>query len=350
MRNGSLFALLAILVPLLAGCPQVGNIRLIEDAPDDLEMLLEQHEYARARQLTGKYPSIDTQNLQARLTSLELAYTEATMTEARALEANKNLLGAVRLLSDALQKIPHSKRLRKLRNGIERDRVQLLQANERQRLVARGQYILEQQQLYKENVNLNPTSQAQQREYERYQKEAVILAGHLREHARIAMQQHDLAATQSCLELSRALHDDPEASALQTELQVIEQSLKQSRQQKARIRRKQTEKLLTETQQAINTNQLQEARAALTRIPPSSGTDEEVMALHDSLEQAVDTRVEQLLTTGDALYRADNISAALKTWTEALSLDPKNTEIRERTVRATKVLARLQELKRQQRK
>jgi hypothetical protein len=53
---------------------------------------------------------------------------------------------------------------------------------------------------------------------------------------------------------------------------------------------------------------------------------------------------------GDAQYRAEEILPALKTWTEAMSLDPENPEVRKRIDRANKVLANLEALKRQQQK
>ena len=51
---------------------------------------------------------------------------------------------------------------------------------------------------------------------------------------------------------------------------------------------------------------------------------------------------------GDAQYRADRVLEALRTWTEGLSLDPENPELRERVERANRVLARLEELKSRQ--
>jgi hypothetical protein len=55
-----------------------------------------------------------------------------------------------------------------------------------------------------------------------------------------------------------------------------------------------------------------------------------------------------MVARGDSLYRADNVHEALQHWNEALYLDPKNHALQERIDRANKVLARLEELKRQQ--
>ena len=106
--------------------------------------------------------------------------------------------------------------------------------------------------------------------------------------------------------------------------------------------------LLAEAQQALAKDDLQVARAAVVQIPHSEVHDSEVLAIQGDLHHAVDVRVKQLMIAGDKQYRADNVLQAVRTWTEALSLDPDNRELRERVERANKVLARLEQLKRQQ--
>lgn len=360
MRRISLGILLAGILPLLGGCPQVSNIRITGDSPADLETLVNNHEYVRVRQLTGKHPSLDSAELQARLKIYEQEYEQSIWTEAGTLEADGNLHAAVRLLSDALQKIPHSDRLREMRNSIEQDRIRKLRINEREKLLASGEHLAEQMQLYEDSIKLEPPDRSRQQEQEHNQADATRLADQLRMHARFAMEDDDLNASRTCLELSRKLHDSPATIALQSELQAIERSLKKTTQQKAsikkaRFKRKQnqehkvqTEILLAETRLALKTNQLHTARDTFTRIPQSRSNDSEVMAVRTHLEQAVSLRTKKLIASGDSQYRADNINAALKSWAEAQSLDPDNNKIRERTERATRVLARLDELKQQQ--
>ena len=135
----------AVLLPAIAGCSQMETIRIGQDRPEDLQPLIQRHDYARARQLTGKYPSLDTVEVQAWITSQESAYEAAVFSDARTLEKNNDLLGAVQLLSGALQKIPHSSLLRELRNTIEQQRVEQLKTNEREQLVSRAPFKLEQQ-------------------------------------------------------------------------------------------------------------------------------------------------------------------------------------------------------------
>ena len=82
------------------------TIQLGQDRPEDLDSLLEQHEYARARQVTSKYPSLDTLELQTKITGKETSYEKNIYSQARELQSGNDLLSAVELLSGALLKVP----------------------------------------------------------------------------------------------------------------------------------------------------------------------------------------------------------------------------------------------------
>ena len=352
--------LFVLLLAMITGCSQMETLRIGQDRPEDLEPLIKEHEYARARQLTGKYPSRDTVEVQSWITSQESEYEAIVFTDARALENNNDLLGAVQLLSGALQKIPHSTLLRELRSSIEQQRVSQLRINEREQLTSRATYMLEQQKLYQDKINLESPSLGQRWENKRNAKEARELSAKLLEHGQYAMQTDKLDIAVDCLELSSALNHSPEADALLSEIRTINNSRKQVAKKQAiikkkknqqKVKRKQTNKtrvLMEETQQALSDDDLQVARAAFVQIPPTAQQRKEVIAIQDDLDRAVSIRVGELITAGDTQYRADNVLEAIRTWTKGLSLDPENPELRERVERANRVLARLEELKRQQ--
>ena len=345
--------LLLLLLLLLSGCAEVNNIRLLQDRPEDLDALLQNNEFARARLLTGKYPSIDTIEIQTTIITLESEYEGSVYNRARELESAQNLLGAVGLLTDALQKLPHSTLLRRLRADLEEQRSMLL---------ARAEFLLGQQELYQQQAGLQPPSFLQSREYTRQQAEALEISARLIDHAEYAQLEDDMISAKYCLQLSLQLDESERAATMLAGLQEQEKADLLSMQQavsskQARIRRDktrdektETRQLLEATQQALEENKLQTAQATLAKIPTSTSKDSAVVAVQDSLDQVVSVRVKELLLTGDAQYRAEEILPALKTWTEAYSLDPENPEIRKRIDRANKVLANLGELKRQQQK
>ena len=367
-RNVFIF-LLVLLLPVITGCSGMDTIRLGQDKPEDLDVLLQQHEYARARQLTSRYASLDTPAVQTRISNDESAYEQQVHAEAIAMESGNDLLGAVQLLSSALQKVPHSKSLRELRNSIEPERVKQLQTNEQEQLIARGRYLLDQQKLYREQANLESPTLGQRWEHKRNLKEARSLAETLLTEGQQALDKNQTALAKTCLQLSQQLNKTPDADALLAYIQTTEDAHKQvalqetkrakkkasikkakNRKQEKLDDRKKTAILLVEAQQALDKNDLQAARAAVMQIPASALTDSEVLAIRNDLDRAVDVRVKKLMATGDAQYRADNVLQAVRTWTEALSLAPDNRYLRDRVERANKVLARLEVLKREQHK
>ena len=369
MKRKVIQLLLALLLPVLTGCSGMDTIRLGQDKPEDLDKLLQQHEYARARQLTSKHASLDTVTIQTRISNDESAYEQQIHADALALESGNDLLGAVHLLSAALQKVPHSNSLRELRNAIEPERVKQLQSNEQEQLIARARYILNQQKLYQEQANLESPTLGQRWEHKRNIKEAQSLAEDLLKHGQQAIDQKQIALAKTCLQLSQELSQTPEADAMLAQIQATEDAHQQVAIQETRLAkkkasikkaksrkkerlddRKKTEILIARAQQALKVDDLQAARAAVVQIPSSTDTSSAVLALHEDLDQAVNMRVKKLMATGDAQYRADKVLQAVRSWTEALSLAPDNRFLRDRVERANKVLARLEELKRQQKK
>jgi tetratricopeptide (TPR) repeat protein len=353
--------LVLVLLTLLSGCAGMEQLQALQDSPADIEQLLEQNEYARIRQLTGRHPEIDTAVLQDLISARETDYVRTVLAEARELETENDLLGAVQCLSVALQRVPHSDELRTLRLRLEKERIQQLRKNERERLITRANYMLDQQALYQQQANLAQPSLVQRWEIAHQEREAVALSAQLLEHGEYALLQNDLTSAETCLQLSLRLNHTTTAQETLSRLQSLRASQQQVVIKKASItqakrerkiqrsQQQQTKVLLAETQQALEQNKLQVARAAFVKIPHAASNNSEVVAVKDDLHEAVNRHVTGLIAKGDSLYRADNVHEALQNWNEALSLDPENQSVQERIDRANKVLARLEELKRLQR-
>lgn len=359
MRN-PLILIMALLLPLLTGCKEISSLQLVHDRPEDIQQLLENDEYARARQLTGKYPEIDTQELQVRITTLEVAYEDNIYKWARSLESENDLLGAVQLLSDALQKVPNSNMLRDYRNRLETERLEKIRTNEKQQLIARAEYILSQKALYLQHDNLEHPSLIQRWEHARNKMDLENVARKLRDHGKYAFEQGHLESAQECLQLSKRIHNTPKTRDLLDKLLATKDSQGKAAQKQARMHETRkldqlkqrwavaTRKYLDATQEALSTNDLAVARANFIRIPPALGKSREFTTLQEDLDLALSTRVTELIYRGDAEYRADYVTTAIKTWTEAMELDPENQDLKERLDRAARVLARLEQLKQQQ--
>jgi hypothetical protein len=359
MRNPILL-LIALSLPLFPGCKELNSLQLVQDQPEDLQQLLEQNNFARARQLTGKYPAIDSPELQARISTQEAAYEDSIITGAGELESEDNLLEAVQLLSNALQKAPNSEVLREYRNRLEKERLEKLRTNETRQLMARAEFLLHQKKFYEQQNKLQSTSVIQNWEHTRNDRESETLARQLRDQGEDAFQQADLQIALECLQLSKSLDNTPETRELLDKLAATNESqqktaLKKASLKKAKKRKRlkkhqarETRELLETTRQALLVDDLVEAHETFNQIPSPANESSEVSALREDLDRAVTTRVAQLTSRGDSEYRADKVDTAMKTWSEALELDPENQNLKERLERAGRVLARLEQLKQQQ--
>ena len=361
MRNPALL-LIALLLPLFSGCKEISSLNLGQDQPGDLQQLLEQNEFARARRLTARYPAIDTTEMQARISTEEAAYEDIIITRAGELEAEDNLLEAVQLLSNTLQNIPNSKRIREYRNRLDKERLEKLRANEGRQLMARSEYVLNQKKLYQQQHNLQSPSMVQHWQHARNDREAEELAKQLRIQGEHASREDDLQTAMEYLQLSQKLHDTPEVRDLLDKLAATKDSRQKSVRKQAGLKKagkqnslkqrqaKETRKLVETTRQALLTEDLVMAQATFNQIPSPANKSSEVAVLREDLDRAVTTRVTQLTSRGDSEYRADHVNTAIRTWSEALQLDPENQNLKERLERASRVLARLEQLKQQQKK
>jgi len=359
MRNPA-FLVLALILPLFTGCKEIGSLQFAQDRPEDIQQLLEHDEYSRARQLTKDYPAIDTPELQALISTQEVAYADNIYAWARSLESENDLAGAVQLLSNALQKVPNNNILRGYRNRLKKEHLEGIRANEKDQLIARAEYILNQKMHHQQKNNQQQPNLVQRWERTRSDWEFKSVAKQLLSHGKYAFKQNDLEGALECVQLSKKLYNAPEARDLLDKLTDINDSQQDSVQKQTSLYKlkkqneheqrqaKKTRKLLDAAQDALSANDLVVARANFIQIPSPSSQSREVAALQKDLELAVSTRVAQLTLKGDAEYRADFVVSAIRIWGEALELDPENRDLKERIDRATRVLAKLEQLKQQQ--
>ena len=360
MHNIRTWIIISVLLQTLAGCAGMDTIQLTLDQPKDLDQLLEQHEFVRARQLTARHLFLDTSKQREKIIALEAAYEDRVLSESSELEAKDDLLGAVESLTIALERIPDSDKLRDSRTRLEQKRLQQIQINAREQLITRARYIANHLRLYQQQTHLQIPSAEQRREYARKEQDAMLLADRLLAEAVAATQDNNLQNAQEYLQLAQALNNSPAVQQALEELRDVRSSqhrvrekqanIKQAKQQKkiAQNEQKETAILLAETQQALAGKNLQAARTSFMKIPPSSGSHPAVIEVQQELDKALTSHVIELINAGDIHYRADRVMNAIDSWSTALVLDPENPELKERLDRANRVLARLEELKRRQ--
>ena len=354
----------SILIPLalalLTGCSQLDTVRLGQDRPEDLQALMDRHEYARVGQLLDRYPHLDTAEQRQLLHGNIQRYETATLDSAQKKAGGENLVEAIDILDAALLKVPGSTRLQYYRNELDSRRAARLRENERQKLMARARFLLDEQQLYDEQLNLDTPGFAQRWQNSRNRQEIRQLHAELLACGMEKLETKALEPAGECLSLASEIDRTPEVAAALARLEaerssvrtIVAKQEKITRVKKQRSLKKKninkSQQLLAATQAALDEDDLELARETFYRIPRSTRGNDNVVAMQQQLNTAIEARVSELLVRGDRQYRADKVNAAIATWSKAQAIDPDNNEINERLERASKVLARLEEIKSRQ--
>lgn len=360
-KSANLLSLLALL-PLLAACPGIDTLRVTPDHPEDLEALLNQNEYPRIQQLLERHPEFETTGLQGVIASHIDAYEDNTLAQVRAREAEGELRAAITQLDGALSRLPASNRLADYKAALEARRAQRLQENRRRELLVRARYIAELRQVQREQRQLESPGITRRWKYTTSEQEASSLGAELLACGQLALQQDDLDNASACLRMAERINDGPEVQAALTLLASHPDGTLQAREAPTPARpgrlastaRKRTaqpevmQRLLVQTEQALDRNDLVTARKSFEKLQVEGSDSGEVDALKQRLDTAIKASVKELMYQGDRLYRADKVNEAIITWAQALELDPGNVAVLERLTRARKVLARLEELKNRQ--
>lgn len=358
-RPVSLIALLGVLgiLTALSGCQQLGDIRMEPDRPGDLGALMLEQEYGRAEQLLAQHPDLDTPPIRADLNERISAYETLVLSDAGAREASDDLYGANELLIVALRKLPNSARLTEYKSRLDAERAKRLKENERRELLADAEYHVAQQEIYREQLNLEAPSLLQRWKNRYNQQQADELAEKLLACGEACLQEDDLELAERCLNYASMINNTPEVSEALSQLKSKQAShriddqkkiriVQQRRERKlARIHQNKTQEVLERTQQALDDNDLPTAHRTFLELPKSAAGSREVEATRTRLNKAIQAKVRELTVEGDRQYRADRVSRAIRIWESAYELDPDNPELGERLQRARKVLARLEELR-----
>jgi tetratricopeptide (TPR) repeat protein len=351
---------LTVFLALLAGCQHLSDIRMEPDRPGDLGTLLLEQQYGRAQQLLVQYPDLDTPETRKDLNERISAYETVVLSDASTRKLNDDLYGANELLVVALQKLPDSIKLKEYKSRLDAERAERLMENERRELLADAEYYVAQQEIYEEHLNLDAPSLVQRLKNSYNQQQAHELAEKLLACGKECLQEDDLELADKCLNYARLINDTPEVSTALSQLESLRAAQRQSDEKKTRVIRVQKEKrlarkhrdktqeVLEQTEQALDNNDLSAAYRIFRELPKGGNESSDVVATRTRLNNAIRSRVSTLIRDGDRLYRADNVVRAIRSWEQALELDPDNPELTERVERARKVLVRLEELKNRQ--
>lgn len=104
------------------------------------------------------------------------------------------------------------------------------------------------------------------------------------------------------------------------------------------------ERLLTAAKKSVEEGSYAMAAKTLDQIETMSPQDSRLHNLRNLLKDNIDKQVEQLVATGDRLYRDEQVDQAVAAWESALDLDPKREDVISKVERAMKIISRLKTL------
>lgn len=362
MCSSRTYIAILLLLPLMNGCLHMDALRISQDLPQDLPVLLERNEFHRASLLLDRHPSLDTAGQRTIIMSMAKNYENATIADAIKKESEDDFVEALSIIDTALLKIPESALLPAYREKIDGTRRLRLRSHERSTLLAELHYLAGQQHAYRERESLRQPGFMDKWQQSRNQQAAKALINKLFDCSRSAIKDADLETAGQCLDTIDALDPTLDTTTTRTMLNEARMIQKQDRTQIARINYARTQEIIRKTNkqraaeitqktgEALTDNNLLLANSIFKQMPASETSSPETIEVATRLKLAVNNQVSKLVGSGDRHYRADRVSIAITAWSDALLLKPEDVSISERLERARKVLARLDELKKKQHK
>lgn len=158
------------------------------------------------------------------------------------------------------------------------------------------------------------------------------------------------ALAKDCLTLALSLEPEERDERLMSYLldeqkETLEKTQTVERAKREMLWKHRNQQRLEEAQQLSASGQLVDAKRVLKTILKEAPRNKAARRLLHDVETRLKVYIENLLASGDRLYREGEIEGAKATWRAALSLDPQEQRAREKIDRAQRVLDSLENLR-----
>ncbi|MFO7604924.1 MAG: hypothetical protein R6W72_01295 [Desulfurivibrionaceae bacterium] len=333
-----------------------------------LERLVAAREYHAARRLLEQMkPAGAGEEYESRLRRLSRLvgeYVSEIEHNAVVRLRQDDLLAAITLVEQALEKIPENEELLSLSAELHQERDLRSAANEREMLADEAEYLYSRIQGYARMAELEKLSAGTRRRIHKMEETLAMLHPALLDCGRQALELEDYEVAERCLTAAGKIDDSDQAAmqlkerlaateaagmenggGAETALVYIAQS---SKVKSAEAREVSFRTLEEQLKLAIGNGELVEAEKIQAELEKFSGRDEVLAEYRQQLDKARDRRIAEQMESGSELYRAGRIREAREVWRQILILDPDNRLAGEKIARADKVLASIRDLKKAQ--
>ncbi len=365
-----IFRLLAVLALVLGlhGCATFS----IDGAPPPVSQLdawMDNHQYGKVLNVLSKVPQNhpDYIHYAARRNIAEeraKIYENDILKDVSKAEKQQDWPAAIAIIDTALDNYPESLRLSQKRVeliGHQQRRTKILSA---EALLARASWLENELPLRKQQSKRAPVDISLQWSLSQLENEIKNTRAKLIATATDMFKYDELDIIDRCLRQARKFKptatDIKTITLLENRLAVQRDDIKRKRlaeearksiQHSTALKKERTRRintLLKKTNSAIQKNDLISARKNIEILNDIAADHPEVVRLDAYINARIDTLVKQMSDKGSMLYRQEKIEPARQVWQEALALDPDNKKLKENIDRATRVLEKLERLRKQQ--
>jgi tetratricopeptide (TPR) repeat protein len=382
-----LWLLAAMAVSQVAGCATFSPHT--QNPTDRIEAWLHQREYGKALAFLAEAKASpgplmgDLDAMHQRIKTHIANHEQQVVAEADKAMAAQDWVAAFDLYKDALDRLPDSRRLQEGHHILRQRHTEHLEALELERLIAKGEWTLKDLEASRVAEAEHSGNWFARYSLDRKTSDAHALAVELAKHGKRALESNDLMLAQRILPLTQLLSNSPETRALNTRLQeaLNEEALRivtararvlsepapvagalpmppstpskppreseeLPKHEERASAQKRTNRSMEEFRKACQEKDLAEAQRLKSQLEKQGVNTPEFDTLSAQLAVDVAKRVKQLIDLGATQYSQQRYQAAKDSWKQAQALDPENEQLTARLTRVTRVLNKLQALRR----
>lgn len=348
-----LFLLMLLTGGLLSGCTLLSELKqTITNKDTRLQDALEDYTSAKsASQRKNGDAAAQEKLAQARETVEDTALETADQQRTEG-----NWFQARQILDTALEQIPDSQRLQRMRQDIETERSQRLRINDCRLGAARARFLVDKSALLQARSPLEGKDFLQDWQSRREHQELDQLAVQLRDCADQALDDRRLELAEETLNAATLIHDDAFVAEQRRRLDLLKNPPPPVAEAKPAAPKPAVKKPVEETplqkarqarmalQSAMTRGDLLQAKASIAELRRLEGDTPQLQELEKSINDAIAANIAEMHEKANELYRGRQIVQARDLWQKILELDPNDAQARTNLDRAERVLKKLEEL------
>ena len=289
---------------------------------------------------------------QAALKKAKWRFERSVIKQAVALEQKHQWVPVKTTYKSALKKLPDSKIIKaawRQFDGRQAVRGEVIRA---ELLLNEGERLVDDGRLYRQITDLKPSSLLTKLEIKNYRRKCMSVAKDLHEYGLVAMTRKDYLLARRLIVVASQLDSTPDIK----QLLVLVQNKIRPTVTKSTVAGRTTSdgkqklfgRLVAKYKHVLATGDLLMAKQHMSTLRRNYALQPEFRALWVEFQGLVNDRVSIATERGRELYSGGDVQEALHVWKKVLPLDPENTDLKSKIMRAERVLENIRLLTEQQ--